>query len=249
MNLTTNETVSVETARLPKHRSVPRRCRRLAFLATACLGLAAFGMAQEPGAPVLKTRLEPSQALEAGDGLKAAPAATLPAQCPIHVITAGVPDNFAPGNPEVASPSPSLQHVLTGVTFATFDSTVPNQGFATTLQLPRCGCIVGAKLEFRAKALNDNPTNDVLTLGFSGLTNFPRWNSSFTALAGHPWTSGTAPTTFTLDLAALPTVSGSTISLLSALQTNRYLDVYVEDDTSIDYIKLTYTMCNCSPCK
>jgi hypothetical protein len=44
------------------------------------------------------------------------------------------------------------------------------------------------------------------------------------------------------DLAALPPNS---MSLLSAMQTNGYLDFYVQDDTSIDYAKLTLTMCDC----
>jgi hypothetical protein len=218
-----------------------------ASLATACMGLAAAAMAQAPSA-----RLATAAGVEA----RAAHGAASPAQCPSREILAGVNDNFSTANGvEATSPSLKLKSVLAGAHLADFDTTVPNMGIAHTFQLPRCGAIVGAKLEFRAKPLPDNPSNDAIDLGFSTLPGFPRWSAWFgggnaptsPSLQVPVWGSTTAAKIFTLDLAALPTV-GSTISLLSAVQTNRYLDFYVEDDTSIDYVKLTYTLCDCSPC-
>ncbi len=224
-----------------------RWLRRPAYAAMVLIGLAVTVMAQEPRTP---TELKPFPS-------EPAPAVPpLPAQCPSQEIVAGVKDDFVSGNVEATAPSVTLQ-ALVGGPFADFDGTNPDVHFAHTFRLPPCKCLVGAKLEFRAKALGSIPSNDSLTLGFSTLNGFQRWG----AYLGNP-NSTTAPSLstpawgmsplvrdFSLDLAALPTAppnsSGPTISLLSAMQTNRYLDFYVQDDTSIDYIKLTVTMCDC----
>ena len=177
-----------------------------------------------------------------------------PTQCPSHTITAGKADHFQTGNVEPANPSATLKGLLSTSTLVDFDDPNSNRGFAHTFQLPRCGCIVGAKLELRAKAHADIPSNDSLNLGFSNQAGFPRWVSYFgtgnaptiPTLTQSGWSSGTVAD-ITLDLANLPP-GGGPPSLLSALQTHRYLDFYVQDDTTIDYVKLTYTLCNCTTC-
>jgi hypothetical protein len=248
MTATTIESAASRAPRSPRKGSATGRSLRLASLATAWIGLAVAAMAQEPSA---------RPAVAAGVEARGAHGAASPAQCPSREILAGVDDNFSTANGvEATSPSPKLKSVLAGAHLANFDTAVPNMGIAHTFQLPRCGSIVGAKLEFRARPLPDNPSNDAIDLGFSTLPGFPRWSAWFgggnaptsPSLQVPVWGSTTAAKVFTLDLAALPTV-GSTISLLSAVQTNRYLDFYVEDDTSIDYVKLTYTLCDCSPCR
>jgi hypothetical protein len=191
-----------------------------------------------------------------GEEALAQPSAVYPAQCPSVEILAGVVDDFKTNNGvETAAPSAALQAAVGGP-FAQFDGAVLNNRFVHTFRLPPCKCIVGARLEFRAKALGTKGSffsgNDSLTLGFSILSGFPRWGARLGGSASPPalstpeWGSDSPPSprTFSLDLAALP-VSSGTISLLSAMQTNKYLDFYVQDDTSIDYIKLTATMCDC----
>lgn len=196
-----------------------------------------------------------------GEEAQALPSPVYPAQCPTQEILAGVKDNFVTTNGvEAAAPSATLQNTVGGP-FASFDGSAQNVHFAHTFRLPPCKCLVGAKLEFVAKALGScNPSsskNDALTLGFSTLTGFPHWSAWLGS--GNPptipWLStpcwgSPLSQTFSLDLAALPTTGGPphlppTISLLSAMQTNKYLDFYLQDDTSIDYIKLAATMCDC----
>lgn len=220
-----------------------RRLRRLASFALVAMVLAVPGISQVPSEPV------------------AAPTAPAPPQCPSQEIKpGGVNDTFSTANGiEAAAPSATLQSQVGGP-FADFDGTTRDVHFAHTFRLPPCKCLVGARLEFVAKALGSCPSptasssnNDFLTLGFSTIPGFPRWGAYLGS--GNPNTSpalstpcwGLAPLqrTFTLDLAALPTGSGQTISLLSAMQTYGYLDFYVQDDTAIDYIKLTATMCDC----
>lgn len=198
-----------------------------------------------------------------GEETPALPSAVTPAQCPSQVILAGVIDKppFSTANgAELAAPSATLLQATVGP-LADFDGTAPNKRFVHTFRLPPCKCLVGAKLEFRAKPLGScgpsSPSNDSLTLGFSTLFGFPRWFAYLGSGGGAPflstpaWCAPTLVRTFTLDLAALPTTGGPLpgsppfISLLSAMQTNKYLDFYVQDDTAIDYLKLTATMCDC----
>jgi hypothetical protein len=214
-----------------------QRC--IGVFVAACGLLPGIGMAQPPGM------------------VEAAHRVPSPPQCPSRMIVAGVIDGLSPAaGVEAASPSPALTSALAGVTFADFESLVPNRGVAHTFQLPRCGAIVEATLVLRAKPLPANPSSDGLTLGFSTLPGFPRWAAWFgggnapaaPSLQRAVWGSTAVAKTFTLDLAALPAVGSTTISLLSAIQTQRYLDFYAGDDTSIDYVKLIYKLCGEAPC-
>jgi hypothetical protein len=47
--------------------------------------------------------------------------------------------------------------------------------------------------------------------------------------------------TFTLDLAALPLVTGATLNLIDALNQRGFLDVVVSDETGVDYMYLSLT--------
>jgi hypothetical protein len=251
-----NRTQLNVTPRSPKRRGPWSSTVLWVLLGISCLSVpASFAQVQDPPS----RRADPTLFEPVNPGLPQQPPVPVPApfQCPSWQTTAGAPDNFQAGNVETASPSTILKNVLAGSTLVDFDNPLSNRGFAHTFQLPRCGCIVGAKLEFRAKAHSDIPENDALTLGFSDQPTFPRWTAYFGTgnTAGFPmltsgsWTASTPATDISLDLGALAPSSGTT-SLLSAMQTYRYLDVYVQDDTSIDYLRLTYTACNCDcqPC-
>ena len=46
------------------------------------------------------------------------------------------------------------------------------------------------------------------------------------------------------DLSALPRSDGTTVNLLPSINAGGYLDVYIADDTDVDYIELNYTPCH-----
>lgn len=178
------------------------------------MGLAVAAMTQVAGA-------QPAAAAEEKTRVAIVP---LP-QCPNRDLLAGKPDAFAPGGVETAAPSATLKAAVGGP-FASFDGNARDVHFAHTFQLPRCGCIVGAKLSFAAKALGSSGSsssgNDSLTLGFSGITGFPHWSawlgagpSTVPSLSSPAWGLPPLQRTFTLDLAAVPTTAG-TVSLLFA---------------------------------
>jgi hypothetical protein len=58
-----------------------------------------------------------------------------------------------------------------------------------------------------------------------------------------PWNANNyGATTFTFDLSNMP---GNGMNLLGDLQANRFLDVVVTDDTSVDYRQLLVEFCKC----
>jgi hypothetical protein len=50
---------------------------------------------------------------------------------------------------------------------------------------------------------------------------------------------------FVLDLSHLPNASGPATDLLTVLNHRRHLDLYVQDDTMVDYVVLEFTTCQC----
>jgi hypothetical protein len=63
------------------------------------------------------------------------------------------------------------------------------------------------------------------------------------ALLPNPWNANNyGATTFTFDLSNMP---GNGMNLLADLQANRFLDVVVADDTSVDYMDLLVEFCQC----
>jgi hypothetical protein len=225
-------TTTIESApkRAPgnRDRHALRRLRRVASCAAIGMCVAVAVWAQRP-----QTVPDPEQTVEEAKPILGT--APLPAQCPSRVILAGDQDGFTAGNSaDITAPSAALKATI-GPPYTDFDGTQADKHLIHTFRLPPCKCLVGAKLEFRGKSLAAPPSNDTITLGFSTIPGFPRWYQSLASL--------TPPgPVYSLDLAALPPNS---MSLLSAMQTNGYLDFYVQDDTSIDYAKLTLTMCDC----
>lgn len=64
-------------------------------------------------------------------------------------------------------------------------------------------------------------------------------------LQSTPWARSSpeenSAVTFTLDLAALPLVTGATLNLIDALNQRGFLDVVVSDETGVDYMYLSLT--------
>ena len=141
-------------------------------------------------------------------------AARAEGQCHDVLLEAGVNDNFSTADrPELTSPSPGLLILVDPQLRVDFDSTLINKHFGHTFSIPRDSCIVGARLEFRAKPL-DGSTNDAISMGFvdsGGQFVNTRWTAFFgSGNAGFPilvpaqqWVPP-AVNVFLLDLQALP---------------------------------------------
>ncbi|MGD9765682.1 MAG: choice-of-anchor Q domain-containing protein [Candidatus Binatia bacterium] len=181
-------------------------------------------------------------------------ARTPPPPCRDILVTAGTNDNFAPSADfPPASPSDDLVALMgPNPPPSGFDNLSPNQHFGHTFTFTRADCVAAARLELRARPLADQPpgsTNDAINLGFAGPGGQfvgVHWTASFSGIASlSPW-SPTTPPTAELFVFDLDNLSGGT-SLLADLAANRSLDLYIQDDTSVDYANLIVSLCPCSP--
>lgn len=160
--------------------------------------------------------------------------------CLDFTFTGGRADNFNTfAGPEPAVPPPGAQQ-------AYFDETAIDKRFDHRIGLPAGNCIREATLEIRVKPLPSTLSiNDTLTLK-AGPGYWSAYFGTFTSPAGllpNEWRTGNygSGQTFALDLANLP--GGG--NLLPALNSTRYLDIGIQDDTSVDYLKLTVRFCEC----
>jgi hypothetical protein len=166
-------------------------------------------------------------------------------------VMAGENDNFDP-DPDIsqASPSPALVAYCesNAVQVVGFDSWMIDKHFIHTFQWD-CETITKAWLEVRIKVLGGQPETDSFTLWFS--------EDDYEGVSYEIWdeNDSTGQTmTIVLDLGELPAsgtlitaTSGSMyppVSLLTELNETGYLDLKIQDDTSVDYAKLTLC-CEC----
>jgi hypothetical protein len=153
-------------------------------------------------------------------------------------ILAGVNENckFTPPL-EPASPSLALTSAYSGP-WRRFDQIVSNRRFGHTFIGLQSG-IVAAELELCVRAGKDKPTNDSLSLEFSGLSF--AWGKRLTSLTGMAWNAGDKKKLI-LDLGNLP-ASGAGVTSVLGDMADTNLDVYLQDDTAVDYIILRYSVC------
>lgn len=164
----------------------------------------------------------------------------------------GISDGFSTSGSEVAYPREAFKQALpASARYANFDGRNTDEFVAHSFVLPSGNCVTGATLVFRARPFVDgSPDNDAVMLRFSGVTNAPSWGRYLGAgepspgLLANTWTSQNygSGQTFTLDLANLP--GGA--NLISTLNAQRFLDFAVQDDTSVDYVQLNVTFCECA---
>lgn len=171
--------------------------------------------------------------------------------CNTNVYSAGGNTSFV--TPSAASPRPALLARLqsVGVTSTRgFDECAVNKWFAHSFtNLPKC--ITAAYLEIRLKPCGDICGNDAMHLWFTGSANsnavFSQYFGSGNPRAGlatNDWCSYSAnPQTFVLDLANLPASGGGAANILALLEANGFLDITLQDDTGVDYVKLTVVSC------
>lgn len=159
----------------------------------------------------------------------------------VSVFTAGVQDGYATIHP--ASPGAQLAAFM-APNRRQFDDPGLNRQFGHTFtNLPPN--IVSATLIMRARP-SPSGSNDAMALDLTSSSTFAWSNagSSLAALSGKPWTSAADDTTFNLPLGALPPASTSILSALA----DGTLDVYVQDDTQVDYLLLRVEHCPPTPC-
>ena len=155
----------------------------------------------------------------------------------------GVQDDFSTANgPEPTTARPPFAAAQTTYPMRTFDSKVIDSQFAYSFtNLP--ANILGATLEIRMKPAGSLSTTDYIELQWANGAFV--WGRGMNALYGGTWSPSSAgPTTFTLDLANLPGATPQD-AVLASMNANHYLDVYVADDTDVDYVQLTIQYCAC----
>ena len=171
---------------------------------------------------------------------------------PEDTCLAGVDDNFAPGNSEIPTPSPSLQALMNeicqGAPLLNFDEPAHNQCFGHSF--PKCWdttcCIASGKLCMRLRATNPGSEDDQIWLGaMPALEGVWRYSLSqllaiHTAGADTVWNLGDTMT-ICLDLGNLPSYGGIT-SVLAMLKGGKF-DFFLRDDTEIDYLQLIVGTC------
>ena len=169
-----------------------------------------------------------------------------------RVCMGGVDDNFITSNGlESSNPSTALlSGMLAGCSAGIqpgFDFFVDNKCFGHTFIncLHQGGCpLKRAYLKICMRAANVFLTHtDSLVLGINGLG---IWGRSLPLLNGGTWDRGE---TMCLDL-NLANLPGNNANMLLDIQMAGHLDVMVQDDTAVDYVRLSidYEKCNiCIP--
>lgn len=164
----------------------------------------------------------------------------------VTVFTAGIDDNFVPPF-EPTSPSADLLLKMDPYgggnralfPHRQFDDKAVNRVFGHTFTgLPED--IQAATLEIRMFAGGSSlVSNDAIHLELTGINDaFSSWGLGLTALFGQPWIGG-SDQTFNLNLANLSPDGQGDTNIISFMNADNALDVYVQDDTAVDYIILT----------
>lgn len=171
------------------------------------------------------------------------------------VLQAGTQDNFATtADQNPATPSQALQQFIAQFPGAgqqplvNFDATTSDRFFGHTFNFADyTASITQAMLETTVKPMATDSDNDSLSLRFAGGSTVA-WGSylgavsSASGLLPHAWNPTNYPNgnSFTFTLGGLPN-PGSTAStnLISEMNTHGFLDFVTQDDTSVDYLRLT----------
>ena len=166
------------------------------------------------------------------------------------VCLSGVEDEYSQLNGiEVSSPSIDLINSAANICPLgiqnRFDTFIDNRCFIHTFQncIRKSNCPIRTlNLDICIRAANVFLTNtDSLRLGTNGIG---LWGISLPNLNGGSWNQGNQ-LCLTIDLSNLPN-SGS--SILNNVIIDGHLDVLVQDDTAVDFLRLTNVYENCEKC-
>jgi hypothetical protein len=171
---------------------------------------------------------------------------------PKPIFAAGADDGFTGAEP--AFPSTGLVAFLDGNDLKGFDECTEDRTLAHTFtNLPPV--IDGAILRIKLRACTGSSANDVINLVFArpdGSLLVPKWRrrigtspaDSIPGLLPAEWSAG-MQREFVLDLSSLTNVDGSVTNLLPTLRSQRFLDLYVQDDSDVDYAVLEIQNSRC----
>ena len=199
-------------------------------------------------------------------GIRTTSPPSLGCQAGWYEFMAGVDDNFADpyymeGNSvifnEPAGPSPGLQILLSQYgnyySYHAFDLPFGNMVFGHTFEgiapdPTQGGAIEEAFLEFRIRLIPSvGSNNDTISLRFTGPSGnlvAGEWTRYIGTHDGTPgilnvsWQPPLSSQLIQLNLGSLPNIDGSTTDLITDLNAQGFLDLYIQDDTSIDYALL-----------
>jgi len=127
---------------------------------------------------------------------------------------------------------------------ASFDDTGANKVFVHTFtNLPRCVC--AATLTIKVRSNNGLSSNDTIALQYNGngVGGTVGWSHNVDGLPGIPAGWGSGNGTMVLNLCTLPNANGTTTNLVDSINATGNLDVFFQDDTTVDWMKLTVSVC------
>ncbi|GEM_PF-2878965 len=161
-----------------------------------------------------------------------------------HVYIGGIPDAYAgsvPTGSEHACPQGGFQTWL-GASPAPFDNILCNKRLGHTF--PRNGFVfpkgvVAGRLTIRFRTNCPGWTNDILALQFVAGPNRFAWGRRLRTLV--PAYASGGDHTVVLDLGNLP----GGYNILPRTNTTGKFDVYIQDDTRVDYVRLELFTCEC----
>lgn len=146
---------------------------------------------------------------------------------------------------EAAIKSPQLAALYPPARWKNFDDTAVNHLFGCSFMgLP--ANITAATLQIQMKPnATDIPKNDTISIGLKTNSAFA-WGSYIgnfgtPSLLSTPWSAQSGcGVLFTMNVAAMP---GTGANLLPLINSQNKLDIFVQDDTAVDFARLTYTYC------
>lgn len=152
-----------------------------------------------------------------------------------YTYAGGDADDFK-GAADDSYPSPALVAYLAPYTSTVhpYDKKQNNQHMGDSFNLQHQRSVCHAVIEFKARRTGDFPVNDLLTIGHSdggGLGVFP------VAQVTDPG-SNTAMQSYALDATGLALLSLQTGINLDKSPQDAMLDLYLQDDTELDYFRL-----------
>ncbi len=154
-------------------------------------------------------------------------------------ILEGIPDGCSqPGEKTWRSPS---FDVIEG-TWAIFDYPGSDRRFGHTIRnLP--AHVLKAYVTLSIKSTSSLSSNDSIAFELTGSRPTFLWSGSIASLVPSDWNTPGEIATLRLDLAALPLPGGNICNVLDYINSDHALDVYLQDDTSVDYIGLDMAVC------
>ena len=149
---------------------------------------------------------------------------------PYYLYSGGNPDNFAlPADP--AYPSPNLVGYVHTLPTVAYDVPMHNASFRDSFNLQNTRSVCHAVIQFATRTTGDIPSNDLLTMGHVDINH----NWSKVAWVTNP---GTGAQTYAFDATGLNLLSQLTGAVISHLPADSVFDVFLEDDTMIDFFRM-----------